>query len=116
IQQSVTMLKRQLIDKKAATPIIWQPKYIPFIDEMQISRFGFSRPDFPKNSVFINPKSSFFKNNAIIILLLIASLFLISILTFFVFIKTRQNTKKLQDQTDFIKNLLDTIPDSIFYK
>lgn len=100
-------------------PVLWQPPQITLVDETQISRFGLRRAQFPPETRFINELASFWRSYSVTLVLVICAILLLLTLGFLIWTENRRrhlSDEQLHERTALMGNILDAIPDLLFYK
>src|SRR5690606_11424825 len=82
-------------------------------------RYGLTVRHFPPRTQFINSQPGFWQQYGTRLLLVILSLLLVMIVIFLIWTESRRrqlSDEQLHERTQLIRNILDSIPDLIFYK
>ncbi|MCD8522429.1 MAG: EAL domain-containing protein [Saccharospirillaceae bacterium] len=99
--------------------INWQTETLTLIDAELAARAGFDRSHFPPGTHFINDRPGFWQRYRNLIVLSLSVIIFFSSVGFFIWSEIRRrkfSDQQLDERTELIKNILDSIPDIIFYK
>lgn len=99
--------------------INWQTETLTLIDAELAARAGFDRSHFPPDTHFINEQPGFWQRYRNLIALSLSVIIFLSSVGFFIWSEIRRrkfSDQQLDERTALIKNILDSIPDIIFYK
>ncbi|PHS65421.1 MAG: hypothetical protein COB09_06580 [Thalassobium sp.] len=97
----------------------WHSANLTLIDARLAAQQGFDRASFPPKTQFINDQPGFWQNYRNLFLLLLSLTIFFTSVGLFIWSEIRRrkfSDQQLDDRTELIKNILDSIPDIIFYK
>ncbi|TVV44842.1 EAL domain-containing protein [Thalassolituus sp. C2-1] len=97
----------------------WHPANLTLIDAELAARAGFDHDDFPQKTTFVHEPPGFWQNYRNLFLLLLSVTVFFTSIGLFIWSEIRRrkfSDQQLDDRTELIKNILDSIPDIIFYK
>lgn len=119
-QQVATMASRILQGAKAAElPVHWQLTPVTLADARQLARFGISPAELPASARLLHQQPGFWSRYGWVLLLMVIASGLTGLVLFLVWSESRRrqlSDEQLRDRTRLIRNILDSIPDLIFYK
>ena len=100
-------------------PVVWQPRQVTLIDEVAAERYGLTERHFPANTVFLNHNPGFWLRYGTWVVSAILATLLLLLVIFLIWTESRRrqlSDEQLRERTLLIRNILDSIPDLIFYK
>ncbi len=99
--------------------IDWHPEILTLVDAEQAINMGFEADDFPQKTIFMNQPPGFWQSYRNLFLLLLSVTVFFTSIGLFIWSEIRRrkfSDQQLDERTELIKNILDSIPDIIFYK
>ncbi len=118
--QVATMANRILQGARAAElPVHWQLTPVILADVRQLARFGISISELPASARLLHQRPGFWSRYGWVLLLMVVASGLTGLVLFLVWSESRRrqlSDEQLRDRTRLIRNILDSIPDLIFYK
>ncbi len=120
VQQVAAMAGQILQGTPAASlPVHWQLTPVTLADARQLARFDISASDLPAAARLLHQQNSFWQRYGWVLLLMVTASGLTGLVLFLIWSESRRrqlSDEQLRDRTRLIRNILNSIPDLIFYK